>query len=258
MKYFIVDAFTDHHFSGNPAGVCLLEEPIADEIMQNIAAENNLAETAFILKQGNEYNLRWFTPEQEFDLCGHATLASAYVLFQFVDKKAEHLVFSTQSGILEVTRNDGLLEMDFPSRPPEQIEVTELMENALGVPIMEAHLSRDMILVLQTEKDVYEAVPDLDIVSKIPGCVNLIITAQGREADFVSRYFTPGISIPEDPVTGSAHSSLIPFWAKRLGKEKLTAHQLSKRGGILYCQDKGDRVKISGNAILYLAGEIYL
>ena len=258
MKYFIVDAFTDHHFSGNPAGICLLEEPIADEIMQNIASENNLAETAFILKQGDEYNLRWFTPEQEFDLCGHATLASAYVLFQFVDKNAEHLIFSTQSGILEVTRNGRLLEMDFPSRPPKQIQVIDLMADALGVPVMEAHLSRDMILVLQTEKDVYEAVPDLDIVSKIPDCVNLIITAQGKEADFVSRYFTPGISIPEDPVTGSAHSSLIPFWAKRLGKEKLTAHQLSKRGGILYCQDKGDRVKISGNAILYLAGEIYL
>ncbi len=258
MKYFIVDAFTDHHFSGNPAGICLLEEPIADEIMQNIASENNLAETAFILKQGDEYNLRWFTPEQEFDLCGHATLASAYVLFQFVDKNAEHLIFSTQSGILEVTRNGRLLEMDFPSRPPKQIQVIDLMADALGVPVMEAHLSRDMILVLQTEKDVYEAVPDLDIVSKIPDCVNLIITAQGKEADFVSRYFTPGISIPEDPVTGSAHSSLIPFWAKRLGKEKLTAHQLSKRGGILYCQDMGDRVKISGNAILYLAGEIYL
>ena len=258
MKYFIVDAFTDHHFSGNPAGICLLEEPIADEIMQNIASENNLAETAFILKQGDEYNLRWFTPEQEFDLCGHATLASAYVLFQFVDKNAEHLIFSTQSGILEVTRNGRLLEMDFPSRPPKQIQVIDLMADALGVPVMEAHLSRDMILVLQTEKDVYEAVPDLDIVSKIPDCVNLIITAQGKEADFVSRYFTPGISIPEDPVTGSAHSSLIPCWAKRLGKEKLTAHQLSKRGGILYCQDMGDRVKISGNTILYLAGEIYL
>lgn len=258
MKYFIVDAFTDHHFSGNPAGVCLLEEQIADEIMQNIAAENNLAETAFILKQGDKYNLRWFTPEQEFDLCGHATLASAYVIFQFVDKNAEHLVFSTQSGILEVTRNGTLLEMDFPSRPPEQIQVIDLMEDALGVPVTEAYLSRDMILVLQTEEDVREAVPDLDIVSKIPDCVNLIITAQGKEADFVSRYFTPGISIPEDPVTGSAHSSLIPFWAKRLGKETLTAHQLSKRGGILYCQNKGDRVKISGNAVLYLAGEIYL
>lgn len=258
MKYFIVDAFTDSHFSGNPAGVCLLEKPIADEIMQNIAAENNLAETAFLLKQGNEYNLRWFTPEQEFDLCGHATLASAYVLFQFVDKNAEHLVFSTQSGILEVTRNGTLLEMDFPSRPPKQIPVIDLMENALGIPVLEAHLSRDMILVLETEEDVRKAVPDLNIVSKIPGCINLIITAQGKEADFVSRYFTPGISIPEDPVTGSAHSSLIPFWAKRLGKEKLVAHQLSKRGGILYCKDMEDRVKISGNAILYLAGEIYL
>ena len=258
MKYYIVDAFTEHHFAGNPAGVCLLDEELDDKIMQNIAAENNLAETAFLLKQGDKYNLRWFTPEQEFDLCGHATLASAYVLFNFVDKDLDHLIFTTQSGILEVTRNGELLEMDFPSRTPKQIPVIDLMEKALGVSVLEAHLSRDMILVLPTEKDVKEATPDLNIVAQIPDCVNLIITAQGEEADFVSRYFTPGISIPEDPVTGSAHSSLIPFWAKRLGKQKLTAHQLSKRGGVLYCMDNGDRVKISGNAVLYLSGDIYI
>ena len=258
MKYYIVDAFTDSNFSGNPAGVCLLETPIQDTLMQSIAAENNLAETAFLLKQDGEYSLRWFTPEQEFDLCGHATLASAYVLFRFVEKGTNHLRFVTQSGILEVTRNEELLEMDFPSRPPKEIPVIELMRQALDMPVLEAYLSRDMMLILPTEKHIAEASPDLNIVATIPGCTNLIITAQGERMDFVSRYFTPGISIPEDPVTGSAHSTLIPFWAGRLGKKKLTAHQLSKRGGVLYCRDCGDRVKISGNAVLYLAGDIYL
>lgn len=258
MKYYIVDAFTDHNFSGNPAGVCLLDSPIPDELMQNIAAENNLAETAFILQQGDTYLLRWFTPEQEFDLCGHATLASAYVLFEFVNKKVSSLRFTTQSGILEVTKNHNLLEMDFPSRPPRPIPVIDTMQRALNIPVQEAHLSRDMILVLPSEKHVAEAEPDLDIVAKIPNCVNLIITAPGKQVDFVSRYFTPGISIPEDPVTGSAHSSLIPFWSELLGKKQLTARQLSKRGGVLYCMDKGNRVQISGNAALYLAGEIYL
>lgn len=258
MKYYIVDAFTDRRFSGNPAGVCLLEAPLSDKIMQDIAAENNLAETAFVLKRDGGYNLRWFTPEKEFDLCGHATLASAYVLFNFVDKNADHLSFSTQSGILEVDRKGELLEMDFPSRPPEAIPVVDLMNRALNVPVMEAHLSRDMILLLPTEKDVAQASPALDIAAGIPGCTSLIITAPGEQVDFVSRYFTPGISIPEDPVTGSAHSSLIPFWAKRLGKTEFTARQLSKRGGTLYCRDCGDRVKIAGNAVLYLAGEIYL
>ena len=258
MKYYIVDAFTNSNFSGNPAGVCLLETPIQDKLMQDIAAENNLAETAFLLKQGKEYSLRWFTPEQEFDLCGHATLASAYVLFRFIEKDVKHLRFATQSGILEVTRNETLLEMDFPSRPPRKIPVIELMRQALGMPVLEAYLSRDMMLILPSEKHVTQVNPDLNIVAEIPACINLIVTAQGEQVDFVSRYFTPGISIPEDPVTGSAHSTLIPFWADRLGKKKLTAHQLSKRGGVLYCSDCGDRVKISGNAVLYLEGEIHL
>lgn len=258
MKYYVVDAFTTRQFAGNPAGVCLLQEPLSDETMQSIAAENNLAETAFVLKQNDVYSLRWFTPEQEFDLCGHATLASAYVLFTFVDKNADVLRFTTQSGILEVRQNGNLLEMDFPSRPPQQIPVTSLMSSALGVPVLEAHLSRDMILLLPTEEDVKNVSPNLELVAQIPGCVNLIVTAPGRQVDFVSRYFTPGISIPEDPVTGSAHASLIPFWSSRLKKEKMFARQLSKRGGTLYCQNCGPRVKIAGNAVLYLSGEIHI
>lgn len=257
MRYYIVDAFTDCLFSGNPAGVCLLEGPLPDEVMQNIAAENNLAETAFLLREGDGYNLRWFTPEQEFDLCGHATLASAYVLFCFVEKDAECIRFTTQSGVLTVCRNGALLEMDFPSRPPAQVPVVDAMSQALGVPVLEAHLSRDMILLVASESEVAALRPDLDAAAGIPGCVNLVVTAPGDSVDFVSRYFTPGISIPEDPVTGSAHSSLIPFWAGRLGKQQLVARQLSKRGGTLYCQNKGGRVIISGEAVLYLAGEIF-
>lgn len=259
MKYFIVDAFVDDRkFSGNPAGVCLLESPLESDIMQKIAAENNLAETAFLLKQGDKYRLRWFTPEQEFDLCGHATLASTFVLFRFVETAATSLQFMTQSGILTVGQRNGRLEMDFPARPPKQISITALMEEAVGAKVVEAYLSRDMMLVLESQDAVATLEPKLDLVSKIPDCVNLIVTARGEDVDFVSRYFTPNISIPEDPVTGSAHCSLIPYWAQRLGKNTLVAKQLSKRGGLLYCENQGERVKIAGVADLYLSGEIHL
>lgn len=259
MQYFVVDAFTDRLFAGNPAGVCLLDKPLSDAVLQQIAAENNLAETAFLQKQAKGYNLRWFTPEQEFDLCGHATLASAFVLFSFVEKDAEHLHFDSQSGPLSVRRRpDGLLELDFPARPPKEIPVLDIMSRAVGFPVLEAHLSRDMVLVLESEKHVAEAQPDLSLVATIPDCDNMIITARGETADFVSRYFTPGISIPEDPVTGSAHSTLIPFWANRLGKDEMVAHQLSWRGGTLYCRNNRERVNIAGQAVLYLRGEICL
>lgn len=258
IRYYIVDAFAERRFAGNPAGVCLLKAPIDDGLMQAIAAENNLAETAFVLPQSDGYSLRWFTPEQEFDLCGHATLASAFVLFQFVEQNAARLLFHTQSGALEVTRRGALLEMDFPARPPQPLEVLDIMGQALGAPVLEAHLSRDMLLVLPSEQQVAGLSPDLDRVAEIPGCVNLIATAPGDEADFVSRFFTPGIAIPEDPVTGSAHATLIPFWAQRLGKRELLARQLSPRGGTLYCADAGERVKIAGKAVLYLSGELHV
>lgn len=258
MKYFIVDAFAERNFSGNPAGVCLLDAPMSDGVMQSIAAENNLAETAFLLKQDNDYRLRWFTPEQEFDLCGHATLASAFVLFRYVEPQADILKFATQSGALTVRRKGEQLEMDFPSRPAEPIPVLPCMEAAIGKKVAEAYLSRDMMLILDTEDDVKTMNPDLDLVSAIPDCINLIVTAPGSSVDFVSRYFTPNISIPEDPVTGSAHCTLAPYWSKRLGKHALKARQLSQRGGTLYCEDDGERVKISGTAVLYLSGELHL
>jgi len=256
MKYYIVDAFAENLFTGNQAGVCVLDYPLDDITMQNIAAENNLAETAFLMKLDNNYSLRWFTPEQEFDLCGHATLASAFVLFNFFEHNTDTLYFTTKSGILTVQRNQSLYVMDFPSRMPKPVEVIPLMEQALGLPVLEAHLSRDMVLLVPDESSVRLVAPNLNLVAKIPGCENLIVTAKGTSADFVSRYFTPGISIPEDPVTGSAHSTLIPFWALRLNKSKMIAKQLSKRGGTLFCENCGDRVKIAGKAALYLQGEI--
>jgi PhzF family phenazine biosynthesis protein len=256
MKYYIVDAFTEAIFSGNQAGVCLIDEWPDDRIMQNIAAENNLSETAFVIKRGNYYDLRWFTPTLEIDLAGHPTLASAFVITNFVDKDAVDIKFHTMSGVLSVRKIDDLYEMDFPSRPPKQVQVTDLMGQAVGVPVQEASLSRDMLLLLGSEREVAELKPDIGLLSRIPDCFAAVVTAKGNDVDFVSRFFAPNAGIPEDPVTGSSHSTLIPFWAERLGKSKMTAKQLSKRGGVLFCEHCGDRVKIAGRAALYLEGEI--
>ena len=256
MRYYIVDAFTDKLFGGNPAGVCLLNEWPDKDVMQNIAAENNLAETAFLVKRENYYDLRWFTPEVEIDLCGHATLASGFIIANFVDPEARTMGFETQSGTLTVTKRGDLYEMDFPARLPQKIEVTHLMCKAIGMPVLEAHLSRDLLLLVDSEQDVKDLTPDLSLLKQIPDCFAVIVTARGETVDFVSRFFAPNAGIPEDPVTGSSHSTLIPFWAERLGKEQLTAKQLSKRGGVLYCENCGERVKIAGKAVLYLQGEI--
>ena len=256
MRYYIVDAFADKVFSGNPAGVCLVDRPLDDEIMQKIASENNLAETAFIMPKGDDFDLRWFTPEVEIDLCGHATLASAYILSTFVDSALKVMRFHTLSGVLTVTKRDNLFEMDFPARKPIQKPLNALMEQALGVPVLEAHLSRDMLLLIKDEAAVRTLTPDLKLLAQIPDCFAAIVTAPGNDVDFVSRFFAPNAGIPEDPVTGSSHSTLIPFWAERLQKNKMVAKQLSKRGGTLYCENCGERVKISGQAVLYLSGEI--
>jgi len=258
LKYYVVDAFADKLFSGNQAGVCLLDEWPCDETMQNIAAENNLSETAFVVKRQNHYDLRWFTPTIEIDLCGHATLASAFVVANFLDSGISDMDFHTKSGVLSVKKIDELFEMDFPSRKPEKIEVTPQMEKAIGAPVLEAHMSRDMLLLLENEVQVKNLHPNLSAVAALSDCVGVIVTAKGDSADFVSRFFAPNVGVPEDPVTGSAHSTLIPFWSERLGKDKMNARQLSKRGGTLYCKNCGDRVKISGNAVLYLQGEIIL
>lgn len=256
MKYFIVDAFTENLFKGNQAGVCLLDQWIDDKVMQNIAAENNLAETAFIVKKNGDYDLRWFTPEVEIDLCGHATLASAYVLANYIDKESNEFRFNTLSGELIVTKKGDIFEMDFPSRKPKQIEPSQLMEESIGTKIMEAHISRDLLLLVETEEQVKNLTPNFNLLKTISDCFAVIVTAKGNNVDFVSRFFAPNAGIPEDPVTGSSHSILIPFWAARLGKNKLVANQLSKRGGTLYCENCFDRVKISGYATLYLEGDI--
>jgi PhzF family phenazine biosynthesis protein len=258
MKYYIVDAFTDRPFGGNPAGVCLLDEWLSVDRMQNIAMENNLSETAFLVKRNGYYDLRWFTPANEVDLCGHATLGSAFVLFKFVELTANVLEFHTQSGLLTVERKGDMLWLDFPSRKPKPIEVTAQMEQAIGCSIIEAHLSmRDMLLLLKDENQVKNASPDFDALRSVASHA-VIITAKGKDVDFVSRFFAPNYGVPEDPVTGSAHCVLIPFWSGRLGKTSMKARQLSKRGGQLWCEDAGERVKIGGKAVLYMSGEILI
>lgn len=256
MKYYIVDAFANHMFEGNPAGVCMLDKPLDEKTMQNIAMENNLPETAFMVKAGEAYNLRWFTPEMEIDLCGHATLASAFILLNYYEQEKDTITFNTMSGQLRVVKKGELYEMDFPSRAPEIIEVSKLMERATGARVLEAHQSRDLLFLLENEEAVRTLKPDFELMKQIQDCFAVIVTAKGDEVDFVSRFFAPGAGIAEDPVTGSAHSTLIPFWAGRLNKNRLVAKQLSKRSGTLYCENAGERVKIAGRAMLYLKGDI--
>lgn len=257
MKYYVVDVFTKEHFHGNPAGICLAEEALEASLMQNIATENNLAETAFLVKrEEGVYDLRWFTPEVEIDLCGHATLGSAYVLMNFVDPTLKKVAFHTMSGILTVERNNDRYAMNFPSRKPVPCTVPDLLEKALGVKVLETHLSRDLLVIVENEQTVVTMQPDMSSLAKLDDIFGLIVTAKGNQYDFVSRYFAPGAGIPEDPVTGSSHSTLIPFWSERLEKKEMVAAQLSKRGGILYCKELGSRVEISGSAVLHLNGEI--
>ncbi len=260
MKYYIVDAFSEQPFSGNPAGVCLLERPLSEARMLRIAAENNLSETAFVVPRGgNEFDLRWFTPVVEMDLCGHATLGSAFVVANFVRPGSDEIRFFSMSGLLTVTRRGDLYEMDFPARAPEPVAVTPQMAAAIGAPVSEAHEFRDLFLVVDSADTVANLKPDLAKIAEIPGFTSVVVMARGGpDCDFVSRCFAPLEGIPEDPVTGSTHASMVPFWAARLGKQRLTARQLSARGGTLYCENAGDRVRISGHAALYLSGELHV
>ena len=259
MKYYVVDAFTDELFKGNPAGICILEKWLDNELLQNIAYENNLAETAFIVKNNSQYDLRWFTPKTEIELCGHATLASAYIIKNFIEDN-DFLKFNTKSGILTVLYNKEkeLYEMDFPAIKTEKVEIIEIVQNAINEKIKETYLSRDLLLLLENEEQVKNLMVNFDLLKTITICHGFITTAlsSNKEYNFVSRYFAPNVGINEDHVTGSSHTTLIPFWAERLGKNKLIAKQLSKRGGTLYCENNGDRVKISGKVKLYLEGNI--
>ncbi len=259
IPIFQVDAFTSQLFKGNPAAVCMLDEWLSDEQMLNIAKENNLAETAFCKAKGAGYAIKWFTPEIEMDLCGHATLATAHVLFQAYIPAKNEVVFQSNSGPLKVSRAGAVYRMDFPSRVPHPTPLTGLILEGIGKAPLEVYKARDYVLLYETQAEIEAIMPDQALLNTInldPG--GIIVTAPGNEVDFVSRFFTPQASIFEDPVTGSAHCSLIPFWAKRLKKDKLLAQQLSDRGGTLYCENVGDRVWISGEAVTFLKGTIYL
>jgi len=257
IKIYQVDAFTDQLFKGNPAAVCILDEWLPDEKMQSIAAENNLAETAFILPKQKGYTIRWFTPAVEVDLCGHATLAAAYVLFNCLSYRNPEIVFySTNSGELRVTQKNDILFLDFPTDTVNEITLTDQISACLQIKPLKVYKGKtDYVALLESEEDVQNLRPDLDKVSELKAR-GLIVTAKGKNVDFVSRFFAPQSGVNEDPVTGSAHTTLIPIWSEKLGKKEMTATQLSIRGGKLICFDKGDRCLIGGNAKIYLTGEI--
>ena len=260
IPIYQIDAFASAVFSGNPAGVCPLERWLPEGTMQSIAAENNQAETAFFVPRApgghdTDYDLRWFTPENEVDLCGHATLASGYIVFTTLDPSRQDVTFHTRSGPLTVRRAGDDLSMDFPSRPPERCEPPAGIEAALGASPKEMWKSRDLMAVFDTEQAVRAVQPSFDHIRALGG-FGLIVTAPGDEVDFVSRFFAPLQGVPEDPATGSSHCTLIPYWAKRLGRPKLRARQISKRGGEFTCEDRGARVTIAGRAFKYLEGTI--
>ncbi|RPH48478.1 MAG: PhzF family phenazine biosynthesis protein [Desulfobacteraceae bacterium] len=257
IPIYQVDAFTSEVFAGNPAAVCILDAWIDDKKLQAVAAENNLSETAFLVRNDVGFDLRWFTPTTEVALCGHATLAGAFVLFVCRNWTAEKVRFQTRkSGQLTVVRRDKFLEMDFPSRPAHKRTSPAGLEEALGVAPKEIFGSaEDILLVLDSEKAVREVRPDFSALGRVD-CRGIIITARGDRSDFVSRFFAPRVGIPEDPVTGSAHCVLIPYWADMLHKNDLHAFQVSKRGGELFCAYAGERVRITGKAVLYMEGVI--
>lgn len=257
IKLFQVDAFTDRLFHGNPAAVCILDQWISADLMQNIASENNLAETAFVVRKENDFEIRWFTPAVEVDLCGHATLAAGYVIFEYYNYLSGIIYFhSLHSGILSVEKNGDDLTLDFPTDVYEQVTMPKGLIEALGACPLKAYKGKtDYLLHFSTQKEIEDLHPDFILLSTIE-CGSVIVTAAGVDVDFVSRCFAPQCGIDEDQVTGSAHTTLIPFWSKISGKNILTAKQLSKRQGDLKCEYCGDRVKITGQAVTYLQGEI--
>ena len=256
MKQYIVDAFTSKPFSGNPAAVCVTDYSLSDEFMRNLAMENNLSETAYLLKEADGYNLRWFTPGTEVDLCGHATLASSFVVLNFLELESDVVRFQTRSGLLTVRRAGDLYRMDFPIYEQEEIPVTDAMENAFGARPVRAFLGVDLVCIFENEETVRSMMPDQTKLSGPPGRIQNA-TARGREADCVSRSFCPKLAIAEDPVCGSAHCQIAPYWAGVLGKTEITAYQASKRGGTLFCELTGNgRIAIGGEAVLVAKSEV--
>ncbi len=257
MKYYMVDAFAEKLFEGNPAGVCVLEQWVPDRLMQQIAVENNLSETAFTVKEPDGYRLRWFTPGGEIDLCGHATLGTAYILFRFYEPDEKKITFHTIGGQLEVVRTGHLLEMDFPAYDLSPVPVTDAMTDAIGIRPVEAWMGRDLVCVLRKEDQIYAAIPNQEKVLGLDGLL-LHITAKGEKYDCVSRSFAPKMGVPEDAVCGSGHCHIIPLWADKLEQGTLVARQASKRGGTLYCRREGNRIKMAGSVVLYSGAELYV
>ena len=257
IPIYQIDAFTKKLFGGNPAAICHLPHWLDDQTLLNIAIENNLAETGYFVKNNDIYEIRWFMPYEEIDLCGHATLASAYVIFNYLDTEANEITFSSKSGILKAKKeHNGSITLDFPSRPPQPIDIPKEVYEAFNAKPIKAYAGRDLIITVGSEEDILSENPKLEYLKGLPYLCT-ILTAEGTSSDFVSRVFDANPDIPtEDPVTGSAHTALVPFWAEKLGKTKLKARQLSKRRGELDCKLDGDRVYLSGYSVPYLIGEI--
>lgn len=257
IPVYQIDAFANRPFAGNPAAVMPLEAWLPDATLQSIAAENNLSETAFFVSEGDAFHIRWFTPKVEVDLCGHATLASAFVIMTELRTQLSEARFRSRSGELVVARQGDRFVMDFPSRPPERLESLDGLEAAMGIKPLELWKARDVLAVLESEEQVRALRPDQALLAKLP-LWSLIVTARGERVDFVSRFFAPAQGIEEDPVTGSSHCTLIPYWARVLGKSRLHALQVSARSGELWCELAEDRVKIAGQAVKVLQGEFWL
>nr|WP_206672724.1 PhzF family phenazine biosynthesis protein [Fructobacillus tropaeoli] len=260
VKSYVVDAFTNEIFRGNPAAVLFVDDFPSDEMMQNIAMENKLSETAFAIKRDdNHYALRWFTPAGEIDLCGHATLATGYLVFQkAAPKNGQTVVFHTMSGDLTVTKRGNLYEMDFPAYDLKEVPVTDAMAKAYGVRPESAYLGRDLVCVFPEGTAVAEMNPDMENLKNLEGTLQHATVIGAGKYDCVSRSFAPKLGIEEDPVCGSGHCHIAPYWSKRLGKQQITAYQASPRTGVLYCDNEGDRIKLSGEAVLYSENEVNL
>jgi PhzF family phenazine biosynthesis protein len=258
LPQYHVDAFTHRLFAGNPAAVVLCDTQLSDELMQSIAAENNLSETAFVMKDHDRHHIRWFTPTVEVDLCGHATLAAAHVIFHHLGFTGDRLSFDSKSGLLHVRLDDNILFLDFPTDTLTPIDPPEVLTRALGTVLIEAYKGRDDVLVVVAdEASVASLAPKMELLSEVDSR-GICVTAPGDRVDFVSRFFAPQSGVPEDPVTGSAHTTLIPYWSERLGKTRLHARQISLRGGDLVCRHLGERVEIGGQAVTFLVGEVVL
>ncbi len=257
MKQYVVDAFFNEIFHGNPASICVLESWIPDALMMQITRENNLSETAFAVPEGEGYRLRWFTPGGEIDLCGHATLAAAYVITRFYRPELEKVSFETQSGTLTVVKEGDRFEMDFPAFELKPVDVTEEIAEAPGARPKEAYLGRDLMCVFDSEATVRDLAPDQEKLLKLPGLL-FHATAAGKDFDCVSRSFAPKMDVVEDPVCGSGHCHILPYWSEKTGKERLTAYQASFRGGVIYGAVSGGRVRMSGTAALYSQAELFV